>query len=164
MLDCSNSKPSPGAGGVAVTLAAWLVGVEVQSPQHAGEICIAELYGHEIGPTGSTVHMGVKAHDDPELMVDMEDVRLDIDASDWHTYAAAWTRDETRFYIDGQVVREVSQGIDYPMQLMIDLFEFRTTEHRQHNGYPKTAEVGAVRGHIPREQASGPTVVVDGCA
>lgn len=142
-------------------LAVWLVGVEDQSPQHSGEVCIAELYGHAIGPTGSTVRMGVKAHHDPKLTMDMEDVHLDIDATDWHTYAAAWTGDETRFYVDGQLVREVSQGIDYPMQLMIDLFEFRATEHQQRGGYPKTAEVGAVRGYTPREQASSQTAGAD---
>ena len=63
-----------------------------------------------------------------------------------HAYAAAWTRDRVRFFVDDQLVRTVDQGVDYPMQLMVDLFEFRTEETA---AYPKTGEVAAVRGYRP---------------
>lgn len=128
-------------------LAVWLVGFEEAAPEQSGEICIAELYGHAIGPDGSTVHMGIKAHHDPRLRQDMADVELDIDATDWHTYAAAWTAQATRFYVDDRLVRTIPQGLDYPLQLMIDLFEFPTGPVRDPAAYAKTGEVGSVRGY-----------------
>jgi hypothetical protein len=130
-------------------LAVWLVGFEEAAPEQAGEICIAELYGHALGPGGSTVRMGIKAHHDPRLREDMADVRLGIDATDWHTYAAAWTAQETRFSVDGRLVRTVPQGLDYPLQLMIDLFEFPAGAVRDPAAYPKTGEVASVRGYQP---------------
>jgi beta-glucanase (GH16 family) len=131
-------------------LALWLVGVEDASPDDAGEICIAELYGHAVGHPSSTARLGIKAHHDPRLTDDMVDVALDIDATDWHDYAAAWTAEETRFYVDDQLVRVVPQGIGYPLQIMIDLFEFPEDTHRDPAAYPKTAEVAAVRAYRPR--------------
>jgi hypothetical protein len=130
-------------------LAVWLVGFEEAAPEQSGEICITELYGHALGPGGSTVRMGIKAHHDPRLREDMADVALGIDATDWHTYAAAWTAEETRFYVDDRLVRIVPQGLDYPLQLMIDLFEFPTGSVRDPATYPKTGQVASVRGYRP---------------
>jgi hypothetical protein len=130
-------------------LAVWLVGFEEAAPEQSGEICIAELYGHAIGPGGSTVRMGIKAHHDPGLREDMADVGLDIDATGWHTYAAAWTTEETRFYVDDRLVRMVSQGLGYPLQLMVDLFEFPAGPVRDPAAYPKTGKVASVRGYRP---------------
>jgi hypothetical protein len=93
--------------------------------------------------------MGIKAHHDPRLREDMAGVALDIDATDWHTYAAAWTPEETRFYVDGRLVRTVRQGLDYPLQLMIDLFEFPAGPVRDPAAYPKTGQVASVRGYQP---------------
>jgi hypothetical protein len=128
-------------------LAVWLVGVEEISADQSGEVCIAELYGRAVGPGGSTVRSGIKAHHDPHLTTDMADVALDIDVTAWHTYAAAWTADETRFLVDDEVVRVVPQGLTYPLQLMIDLFEFPAGPDREPAAYPKIGEVGAVRGY-----------------
>ena len=130
-------------------LAVWLVGFEEAAPEQSGEICIAELYGHALGPGGSTVRMGIKAHHDPRLGEDMADVALGIDATDWHTYAAAWTPEETRFYVDDRLVRTVPQGLHYPLQLMIDLFEFPAGHDRDPTAYPKHGDVAAVRGYRP---------------
>jgi Glycosyl hydrolases family 16 len=130
-------------------LAVWLVGFEEDDPDQSGEICIAELYGDRIGPTGSAVRLGIKAHHDPRLRQDMTDVHLDLDATGWHTYAAAWDTRQTRFYVDGQLVRAVPQGFDYPLQLMIDLFELAAGDTREPSAYPKSGDVGPVRGYRP---------------
>jgi hypothetical protein len=77
----------------------------------------------------------------------MADVALASDATDWHTYSAEWTPDRIAFYVDDQLVRTVEQRIDYPLQLMVDLFEFPESGDRDPAGYPKIAEVRAVRGY-----------------
>jgi Glycosyl hydrolases family 16 len=79
----------------------------------------------------------------------MADVALAIDATDWHGYAAAWTPEETRFYVDDRLVRTVPQGLDYPLQLMIDLFEFPAGPARDPAAYPKTGQVASVCGYRP---------------
>jgi hypothetical protein len=129
-----------------VMLAVWLVGFEQGGPDESGEICIAELYGHSVGPRGSTVRNGIKAHHDPRLHDDMADVALDLDATGWHTYAAAWTDRTTTVYVDDRPVRTIQQGMAYPLQLMIDLFEFPAEGPRDPADYPKVGDVAAVRG------------------
>ncbi len=128
-------------------LAFWLVGFEEGSAEQSGEICVAELFGSAIGPRRSGVRIGVKAHDDPRLHDDMEEVALDLDASAWHTYAAVWTAERIRFYVDDRLVRTVHQCIDYPLQVMVDLFEFPEGNDRDPAVYPKIGEVKAVRGY-----------------
>jgi hypothetical protein len=93
--------------------------------------------------------MGIKAHHDPRLRWDVADVALDIDATDWHTYAVTWTAQETCFYVDDRLVRTVSQGLDYPLQLMVDLFEFPAGPVRDPAAYPKMGQVASVRGYRP---------------
>jgi hypothetical protein len=127
-------------------LAFWLVGFEA-SPEESGEICVAELFGNAIGTQRSRVRIGVKAHNDPRLEWDMGEVELELDATDWHLYAAEWSAEEIHFSVDDRLVRTVRQGIDYPLQLMVDLFEFPEGGDRDAATYPKTGEVGAVRGY-----------------
>src|SRR3954453_11587868 len=89
-------------------LAFWLVGFEAR-PEDSGEICVAELFGNAIGPERSRVRIGVKAHHDPRLEWDMEEVELELDASDWHAYAAEWSPEGIRFYVDDRLVRTSPQ-------------------------------------------------------
>ena len=131
-------------------LAIWLVGLEEDDPEQAGEVCIAELYGSSIGPGGSSVRTGIKQHGDPRLREDMADVALGLDATDWHTYSAAWSAEETRVYVDDELVRTLDQGMAYPLQLMVDLFEFPDGPDRDAAAYPKHGDVTAVRGYRAR--------------
>jgi hypothetical protein len=131
-------------------LAFWLVGFEQASPEASGEICVAELFGHAIGPERSRVRIGVKSHNDPRLRDDVHDIALELDATHWHTYGADWTAGRIRFFVDDQLVRTVHQRIDYPLQLMVDLFEFPNGPQRDPGDYPKYAEVQAVRGYRRR--------------
>jgi hypothetical protein len=94
--------------------------------------------------------MGVKAHHDPRLTTDMDELSLDLDPSDWHSYAAEWTAARVRFYVDDQLVRTVEQGLDYPLQLMVDLFEFPDGPERDPAAYPKVGDVRTVRCSSPR--------------
>ena len=77
----------------------------------------------------------------------MEEVALDLDATEWHAYAAEWDAERIRFYVDGELVRTVRQRIDYPLQLMVDLFEFPEGAGRDPAAYPKFGEVDSIRGY-----------------
>ncbi|QTV79356.1 glycoside hydrolase family 16 protein [Microbacterium sp. NIBRBAC000506063] len=128
-------------------LAVWLVGLEERSPEESGEITIAELFGDAVSPAGSRVRLGVKAINDPRAQDDVIDVPVDFDAAEPHRYAAAWDADSVDFYVDDRLVHHVDQGFDYPMQLMIDLFEFPASALRKEAEYPKSACVHGVRGY-----------------
>ncbi len=138
------------SGDPTCMLAIWLVGFEERSPRESGEICIAELFGNAIGHGRSQVRLGVKAHHDTRLRDDVTDLMLDLDATEEHTYAAEWSTQRVRFFVDDHLVRTIDQGLDYPLQLMVSLFEFPTDGNRDPAHYPKTARVCAVRGYLPR--------------
>jgi hypothetical protein len=127
-------------------LAFWLVGFEDESADDCGEICVAELFGNAIGSAHSTVNVGLKAHHDPRLHDDMAQVSLPMDATEWHTYSVDWTRDQIDFSVDERVIHQVAQTIGYPMQLMLDLFEFPPAGPRDPSTYPKVGYVRSVRG------------------
>jgi len=140
-------------------LGIWLIGFEEGSPEESGEICLAELFGDRIGTPSSTVRVGIKAHHDPRLTTDLSDLTLPIDATSAHTYSVEWDEDGVRFSVDGQLVKTSHQSLDYPLQLMVDLFEFPPAGERRTADYPKAAVVHRVEGYgfpvtAPRSQGS----------
>jgi hypothetical protein len=130
-----------------IMLAFWLVGFEEGGGEQSGELCVVELFGDAIGPETSVLSLGVKAHHDPRLHDDMVRVPVAIDATDWHTYAVEWGADDIRFLVDDHEVHRVAQAIDYPMQLMVDLFEVSPPAVRDPAAYPKAGHVRSVRGY-----------------
>jgi len=122
-------------------LAAWLVGTEHLSPQDSGEICVFEIDADAVA--GSTVaRTGVKAHHDPRMHTDMADVTLPFDASRPHTWTVTWGSGATVIGCEGRVVRRIGQAPDYPLFLMIDLFEIGPPR----GAYPKAAMIHRVQG------------------
>jgi hypothetical protein len=156
---------APSAGLVEVRLRAsadptcltalWLVGLEQASPEQPGEICIAELFGNVVGPERSQVRLGIKAHHDPRLRSEMLDLALEIDATQEHCYGAEWDARGVRFYVDDLLVHQAHQSLDYPLHLMVDLFELPTGGERDVARYPKSAQISSVRGYEPHGQHLG---------
>lgn len=106
----------------ATMVALWPIGFE-EHPGESGEICVAEIFGADIDDSGGWVGVGVKAHHDPRLQTDFESVRVTGDLTTMHDYAVDWSAERLRFFIDGRWVKTVAQRIDYPVQLMLDVFE-----------------------------------------
>ena len=142
---------TPSAGRVDITvsasldqdcmLAAWLVGTEHEDDRESGEICLFEIDASAVGST-TTARAGVKAHSDPELTTDMAEVELPFDATRPHTWTVIWGRGETIIGCEGLVLRHLAQAPDYPLVLMLDLFEVATPGGR----YPKEAFIHSVLG------------------
>lgn len=106
-----------------VMVACWPIGFEDRADD-CGEICIAEIFGSEIDADGGWVGVGVKPQNDPRLVADFEKVRVDGDLTRMHDYAVEWTAERLRFFVDGRWVKTVEQTIDYPVQIMLDVYEF----------------------------------------
>ena len=58
--------------------------------------------------------------------------------TDFHVYAADWRPGCVDFFVDGDRVRTVAQAPDYPMQMMIGVFDF-----------PMRPTAAVHAGHVP---------------
>jgi beta-glucanase (GH16 family) len=104
-------------------VALWMIGFE-DEPDRSAEICICEIFGDEADGDRALVGMGVHPFNDPAVEDDFTKVDAAIDVSDWHDYAAIWTPDDVTFFIDDQPVKQVEQSPQYPMQLMLNIYDF----------------------------------------
>lgn len=123
----------------------WMSGVE-DRPERSGEICVAEIFGDALQPGSAAVGMGVKAFRDPRLTEEFEAVRLPLDVAEFHDYAVDWTPGRLVFTVDGEVVRELHQAPDYPVQLMVGVFDFPAQAGGRAPGFVPELVVSAVRG------------------
>ncbi|MET0460440.1 MAG: glycoside hydrolase family 16 protein, partial [Ilumatobacteraceae bacterium] len=101
----------------------WMSGIE-DRPERSGEICVAEVFGETVGDGSAAVGIGLHRFRDPALREDFAAEPLAIDITEPHTYAVDWRPGSLSFSIDGDVVRDVDQAPDYPVQLMLGIFDF----------------------------------------
>jgi hypothetical protein len=103
--------------------AVWMVGLE-DRPERCGEICIFEVFGEALADGSAAVGMGVHPFRDPALTDEFDAPRVPIDVAEPHDYAADWRPGRVDFLIDGEHIKTVGQAPDYPMQMMIAVFDF----------------------------------------
>jgi Glycosyl hydrolases family 16 len=104
-------------------VALWMIGFE-DGPERSAEICIAEIFGRNVSDGRAGVGMGLHPFGDPSITDDFVVEELPIDVRETHEYAAEWTPEEVRFFVDRRLVRTVEQSPDYPMQFMLGIYEF----------------------------------------
>jgi hypothetical protein len=115
----------------------WLAGIE-DRPERSGEILIAEVFGDSIEGGSAEVGMGTRSFRDPKLAGDFSAPRLDLDVSEDHAYAVKWEPGSIELSVDEAPVRRIDEAPDYPMQLMIGVFDF-----------PARDESGRWADHVP---------------
>jgi hypothetical protein len=120
-------------------VALWMIGFEDQ-PEHSGEICVCEIFGRNVDEREAGVGVGVHPFGDPALVDDFATVGVPIDAREFHVYTADWRPEDVTFYVDGEQIKHVAQSPAYPMQLMLNVYEFEPG-----GSYPKVFEVDYVR-------------------
>jgi Glycosyl hydrolases family 16 len=102
----------------------WMVGLE-DRPDRCAEICVMEVFGNALEPGQSAaVGMGLHQFRDPATPEDFEAVPLDLDVAEFHTYAVTWTPEQAAFAVDGRPIRSCPRPPQYPMQLMLAVFDF----------------------------------------
>lgn len=107
---------------------AWMVGVE-DVPERSGEICLVEVFGDTVrsdeqGTVSADVGSGIHPFRDPALREQFRAETTEIDVAEFHCYAVEWTRDRVEFSIDGEPTWSVEQAPDYPLQLILGVFDF----------------------------------------
>jgi rhodanese-related sulfurtransferase len=104
--------------------AVWMVGIE-DRPHRSAEICVFEVFGDAIeAGTSAAVGMGVHPFRDPAIVDEFAAERVAIDVREPHVYAADWHPGRVDFLVDGERVTTVEQAPDYPMQMMVAVFDF----------------------------------------
>jgi beta-glucanase (GH16 family) len=88
--------------------------------------------------------MGLHPFGDPRIADEFSAERVPVDAREFHTYSADWTPEHVAFYVDDRLVKTVEQSPSYPMQLMLNVYEF--PEPAAGGAYPKEFVVDYVRG------------------
>lgn len=126
-------------------VALWMIGFE-DRPERSAEICIFEIFGKDVAPDTAIVGMGLHPFGDKKILDNFLKVPVAMDALDFHTYSVEWFPGEVRFFIDDELVASMDQSPDYPMQLMLNVYEFEATGAKR---YPKVFEVDWVRGWRP---------------
>jgi Glycosyl hydrolases family 16 len=101
----------------------WMSGIE-DRPERSGEICVAEIFGASVEEGSAGIGIGIHRFRDPNLKEDFSVVRMEIDVAEFHTYAIGWEPGSVEFAIDGTRVLGSPQAPDYPMQLMLGVFDF----------------------------------------
>jgi hypothetical protein len=129
-----------------VMVALWMIGYE-DEPERSAEICVCEIFGRDVTADSVKVGVGVHPFGDPRMADDFERVILPLDAREFHLYAADWTSEGVLFLIDGEPVKSVAQSPDYPMQLMLSIYEFPRETEGEAKTYPKEFVVDYVRGY-----------------
>jgi hypothetical protein len=104
-------------------VALWMIGFE-EEPDQSAEICVCEIFGSEAATDAALIGMGIRPFGDPALTDDFEKIPASIDISEAHDYAALWTPHGVTFYIDGQPTKHTEQAPQYPMQLMLNIYDF----------------------------------------
>jgi hypothetical protein len=95
--------------------------------------------------------MGVHPFGDPSIEDEFAAEDVAIDAREPHTYSARWTSTDVGFYVDDRLVKVVGQSPDYPMQFMLDIYEFTDGPEPASapDRYPKVFAVEWFRGYRP---------------
>lgn len=102
---------------------AWMVGLEDQ-PDRCGEICVMEIFGDRVAHGRADVGQGIHPFRDPALREDFSAEPRKIDIEQSHTYGVRWRPGSVEFSIDGVTTRTAAQAPDYPMMLILGLFDF----------------------------------------
>ena len=123
-------------------VALWMI--RYDEPERSSEICVCEIFGSEMGADHALVGVGVHPFGDERIVDDFAKVRVAIDARDFHVYAAEWTPGGVAFFVDDAVIKTVDQSPDYPMQLLLNIYEF---PGEPSGPYPKEFVVDYVRGY-----------------
>ena len=102
---------------------AWMVGLEDQ-PDRCGEICIMEVFGNTVDGGRVSIEQGIHKFRDTALHEDFSAQPRDFDISAEHTYGVEWRPGSVDFTIDELTTRVADQAPDYPMMLILAVFDF----------------------------------------
>ena len=107
-----------------------------------------EIKGWNVKKSKAKIGMGIHKFNDPKLIEDFSENEYKIDVTEFHLYAVEWTKNKVVFLIDDEVVKEINQSPDYPMQFMLGVYEIPKNKKRgDDKAYPKEFIIDYVKGY-----------------
>jgi hypothetical protein len=136
-------------------VALWMIGFE-SSAEESAELCICEIFGAEVTAKQVTVGYGLHPFGDALIRDEFYKDIFEIDAAQYHVYAADWRPEQVEFSIDNRSIRIIHQSPRYPMQFMLGIYEIpnQLSAESRPDVWPKTFEVDYVRGYRLKGGAS----------
>jgi hypothetical protein len=131
-------------------VALWMIGFE-DVPQRSAELCVFEIFGSGMSSNRANVGMGVHPFGDSTVTDEFRTIELAMDATQFHTYSVEWMPGRSLFYVDDEPVARIDQAPNYPLQLMLNVYEFSSEDANATDAYPKEFVVDFVRGYRCRE-------------
>lgn len=135
--------PNPG-----YMVALWMIGFE-QTPEQSAELCICEIFGQDVTENSLRVGYGLHPFGDATIRKEFYQEDFPLDPGVFHTYGVMWTPEYCEFYINDRPTRRLLQSPNYPMQLMLSLYELphQLPQEGRIGPWPITMDVGFVRGY-----------------
>jgi hypothetical protein len=127
-------------------VALWMIGYE-DEPERCGEINMFEIFGKDVSSESARVGYGIRPWKDPKLTDEFSQALVDIDATKFHVYAHEWTPDYVDFFVDGQKIGRNEQSPNYPMQIMLSIYELPGAG--ESTTYPQEFAIDYVRVYKP---------------
>jgi Glycosyl hydrolases family 16 len=125
----------------------WMIGYEDQ-PERSAELCVFEVKGWNVKENKAKIGFGIHKFNDPKLKEEFYEEDFELDATKFHVYAAEWADDKVDFFIDNQLIKTIHQSPDYPMQLMLGIYEVPVNQKDKLDlKYPKDFIIDYVRGY-----------------
>lgn len=133
-------------------VALWMIGYE-DKPEKSSEICIFEIKGENVNKESAIIGYGIHPFGDPTIQDEFHEDSFAIDVTKYHVYAVEWTPAYVDFYIDNKKVRTIHQSPNYPMQLMLNIYELPIEKVRigKDNQYPKEFTIDYIRVYQPEK-------------
>lgn len=110
--------------------ALWLIGVE-EEPHQSAEICLFELKGYNVNKDSAIIGFGVHPFGDKKICDEFYEERFEIDVTEWNTYRFTWTQNDISFFINNNHIKTIKQSPDYPMQLMLNLYDLQNINNEK---------------------------------
>lgn len=135
-------------------VALWMIGYE-DRPEKSAEICVFEIKGSHVSKNIATIGFGIHKFNDPALKEAFHEEAFTLDPTKFHIYSAEWTPEKVVFYIDNQKIKEIEQSPNYPMQLMLGIYEIPSDQKEMaQEKYPKEFIIDYVRGYKQNDGVS----------
>ncbi len=74
--------------------------------------------------------------------------------SEFHDYAAVWTPEDVTFFVDGDPIKRSNQAPQYPMQLMLDIYDFGDLSVDRRSPSSSPFIVDSIRIYAARDRRS----------
>ena len=84
-----------------------------------------------VNKDSAIIGFGVHPFGDKKICDEFYEERFEIDVTEWNTYRFTWTQNDISFFINNNHIKTIKQSPDYPMQLMLNLYDLQNINNEK---------------------------------